>query len=102
MDKVQTETSVYADLYSDALHDLTVQLNTMRNRLAWIQDESNGFKRARGSERRAEVVKRVREELRDVCDRNYRDAFDALSKLEAMVGIEAQADTVIEAMEVKK
>lgn len=99
MDKVRTDETVYWNLYSYALHDVTVQLNTMRNRMAWISEQTNGFKLQRGAERRAETINTVRDELRDVCNKNYRDAVDALSKLEAMVGMEIHNEALIERME---
>lgn len=94
-DNVRTDETAYWELYSDALHDVTVQLNTMRNRLAWISERSAGFKLQRSAEHRAETVTTVRTELRDVCNRTYRDALDALSKLEAMVGMEIESQKVI-------
>lgn len=99
MDNVRTDESVYRDLYSDALHDLVVQLNTMRNRMAWISEKADAFKLQRGSDRRAETIQTVRDELRDVCNRNYRDAVDAICKLEAMVGMEMESHKMIQRME---
>ena len=94
MNKVRTDESVYWDRYSDALHDVVVVLNTMRNRMAWISEKTDSFKLQRGSDRRASTVEVVRGELRDVCNRNYRDAVDALNKLDAMVGMEMDAETI--------
>jgi hypothetical protein len=67
--------------------------------MAWISERSDGFKVQRGSERRAETIQTVRDELHDVCNKNYRDAVDALSKLEAMVGMEIRNEALIERME---
>ena len=94
MNEVRTDETVYWDRYSDALHDVVVALNTMRNRMAWISEKTDSFKLQRGSDRRASTVQVVRDELRDVCNRNYRDAVDALSKLDAMVGMEMDAETI--------
>ena len=99
MDDVRTDESVYRDLYSDALHDVVVQLNTMRNRMAWISEKTDSFKLQRGADRRAETIQTLRTELRDVCNRNYRDAWDAISKLEAMVGMEIESHKMIQGME---
>ena len=99
MNKVRTDESVYWDRYSDALYDVTSQLDSMRKRISWICDRADGFKRQTGSERREELVKSVRDELSDVCNVAYRDALDIIAKLDAMVGMEIEAEGIIKRME---
>ena len=98
-DKVRTDESIFWDQYSDALHDVTSQLDKMHNRLAWVSDQAESFKRMRGSAKREEAINTTREVLSEICNRDYRDALDAIAKLTAMVGMEIESYKMVQRME---
>lgn len=98
-DKVRTDESIFWDQYSEVHHDVTSQLDKMLKRLAWVCDQADSFKRMRGSSKREEAINTTRDELSDICNRDYRDALDAIAKLTAMVGMEIESYKMVQRME---
>lgn len=102
MDNARTDESVYWDQYSVALHDVTSQLDKMHKQFTWLVDQAGGFKRMNSSAKREEAINTTREVLSEICNRDYRDALDAIYKLTAMVGMEIESYKMIQRMEESK